>query len=740
MPAKGSGTRNTDWIIRGTSWRGPLLVMLLSNPIMAVAQTGPAPGEDTELEGISPLVVTGDSLISRTESELVRPVRVIEGTELDRRRAGTLGEVLDGLPGVANADFGPGVGRPVIRGLQGSRVEILEDGMRTSDVSGEGVDHVVAADPLRSRSVEFISGPSSLLYGSGAAGGVVNVVTGRFTPRIGDRISGSVFSSYTDNGNDRQGSAFIDIPMGEQFELRADYAARRSNDFDIKGTQQRDGGGKKGTLINSDTESDAYSISGMWSGNRGYLGLGYSRWTNDYGVPEPFDPRPVEEGGQSDEFERINAQSDRFDLRSELFAPFPGFSSARLSLAYTEFEQDEIEFEFERTSDGGEFDEKELDAVFVQDELDARLELMHEPIGGFEGIIGLDFNDTDFVAEDPDADSDFFIRPAETRSVGLFLVEKVETGFGLVEFGARVGQQRARPEAVPDPQVESVERGDSEVEFQRDPGTQRFTTVSSSLGTVVDLSENHRVRASLSHSQRAPSVEQLYAFGRHGAAGTFEVGDPDLGKEDFYNLELSLEQHSDPLRFNITGFFNRVDNFIFFQFEPDEDGNPQRVDADGNPDEDGELLVFNDQEDVRFFGLELSAERDILTGAVPLTARVSGDFLRGRLRDGGNLPRMTPPRAAIGLDSEWRTLDFSVDFQQVFAQTKTGEAESRTSSYHLLGFDAGWRPQAAEELRVFIRGRNLTNSAGRRHQSFFKENSPILGRALTAGLRYDFQL
>lgn len=692
----------------------------------------------TQLDITDPLVVTGDSLLSQTESELVRPVRVISDEELERRRAGTLGEVLDGLPGVANADFGPGVGRPVIRGLQGSRVEVLEDGLRTSDVSGEGVDHVVANDPLRARSVEFISGPSTLLYGSGAAGGVVNVVTGRFSPRISDRFTGSLYSSYTDNANDRQGSVFAEMPVGENFELRADYTARRTNDFDIKGTQGSDGSGKKGTLINSDVDSDAFSFTGMWSGDRGYLGLGYSRWSTDYGVPEPFDARPEDEGGQSDEFERIEAQSDRFDLRGELFDPFPGFSSARLSLAFTEFEQDEIEFEFERTSDGGRFDEKELEAIFLQDELDARLELMHDAVGPMEGIIGLDINDIDFVGDDPDADSDFFIRPVETRNLGLFAIEEVNTGFGLLEFGARVERQRSKPEAVPDPQVSSVERGDEEVEFQRDPGTRRITTFSSSIGALFNLSERHRLRTSLTHSQRAPSVEQLYAFGRHSAADTFEVGDPDLSREDFFNFEISLEQQGDPLRYNITAFFNHVDDFIFFQFEPDEDGNPQRVDGDGNPDENGELLVFNDQEDARFFGLELGAEYDLLTGDLPLTARLSGDFLRGRLRDGGNLPRMTPPRAAIGLDSGWRNLDISIDFQQIFAQTKTGEAESSTSRYHLLGFDTSWHPEGVDGLRLFLRGRNLTNSDGRRHQSVFKENAPIIGRALTAGLRYDF--
>lgn len=696
--------------------------------------------EDTTAYGdttvLAPVEVSADSLFSRTESQVVQPVTVLEGDALERRREGTVGETLDDVPGISNADFGPGVGRPVIRGLQGSRVTVLEDGMRTSDVSGEGVDHVVANDPLRAQSIEYLRGPATLLYGSGASGGVVNVVTGRFSPVIGDRVSGSLQGSFGDNGNDRRGSGRVDVPVGEGFALRGDVNVRRTDDFDIKGFQTTDGRIKRGTLVNSDVDTDSYSLTGMWSGQAGYLGIGYSRYDTEYGVPEPFDATTDSDG--SDELERIFADYDRFDIRGELYEPLPGLSSARLNLAYTEFSQDEVEFEFERTSDGGEFDETELEAVFEQDEFDGRLELSHKPALGMTGVVGLDFNDKDFVADAPEEDEEFFIRPTRTRSTGLFSVQELPTGFGELQFGARLERVRARPDAVRDPQVDSVERNGETVEFQEDPGTNTFTPFSASIGAIIDTGARHHVRTSLTRAERAPSTEQLYAFGRHSAADTFEVGDPDLRKETYLNMELGFERHTGALRYDVTAFYNRVDDFIVFQGVPAEDGGRQRVDGEGNPDPDGEQLVFNDQADAEFYGLELGAQQDLDVVGVPVTLRGTGDLVRGRFRDGGDLPLMTPPRLGVGVDARYGEFDVSVDYRRVFQQTRIGDAEERTDGYDQVGFDVGWRPAQAPGLRAFIRGRNLTNADGRRHQSFFRDSAPITGRSFTAGVRYDF--
>ena len=674
---------------------------------------------DTTLERIS--VIQTGSIMSQTESEVVRPVAVIEGEQMEQRRAGTIGEALDGLPGISNADFGPGVGRPVIRGLQGSRVAVLEDGARVSDVSGEGADHAVASSTLRADSVEIIRGPATLLYGSGATGGVVNVVSGRFSPIIGDRANGAVQASYGLNGHDRRTGVALELPVSGEIAVRLDADYRNTDNFAIKGFQNTHGEGKRNELSNSDLESRNLAITGVYAGERGFLGLGFSQWTSDYGIPEAFDP-------DGDEFDRIEAESKRFDLKGELYDPMPGFNTARFSLAYTDFYQEEWEYE-----DGKKDD---LEAIFKQKEFDLRLELTHDPIANWTGVMGLDYNNTKFEAED-DGEA-FFIRPSERNAMGVFSMQERPTSWGQFEVGFRLGYDHINPERVNDNAVDSVNFRGQTYEFQENLANKSYLTTGIALGALFNLDSQHKLRAGISRSEAAPGPEQLYAFGRHGAAGTFEIGNPDLTKETFLNTEVSLLRQQGSLRYEATAFVNMVDNFIYYQNDVDASGNPRRVSRDGqNDDPNGELLVYNAQDDAIFYGVELSGAIDLAT-QLPLTLRASGDYLRGELRDGGNLPRMTPPRVGLGADSRWSDFKLSVDYRYHFKQTQTAEAEDATDGFGTLGFDLAYTPANIKDLRLFLQGRNLTNENGRLHQSFFKNEAPITGRNFTAGVRYQF--
>jgi iron complex outermembrane receptor protein len=703
------------------------------------------------------IVVTADPRRNRVADELVQPVSVLAGDELDLRQAGSVGAVLDGLPGVANADFGPGVGRPVIRGLQGSRVQVLEDGLRTADVAGEGADHAVAIDPAHAEQIEVFRGPATLLFGSGAAGGVVNVRTNRFNPVSGDGLGVRGGLSYGENGNDRQGRLGVEAPISDQFVLRADASLRRTSDFSINGFQQVDQTeGNKDRLRNSDIESDSYSFTGLVRDDWGFLGLGFSTWDTDYGIPENFDARPIDMGGQGDEFERIRANYDRVDLRGEFNDPLPGFSLLRLKMAYTEFEQQEVEFEFERTPQGGELDEKAVEAAFANDEFESRVELVHLPIGSLSGVVGVQVRDRDFSADLPEEeDAFFYVRPNTTRSVALFALEELPTAFGRLEFGARVERERSDPDDVIGSGIEGVTGPDGEfIPLPQQLDSRTFNPVSLSFGTLVDLDDRRHLRAGVTWSQRAPSPEQLYAFGRHAAAGTFEVGDPRLGTEDYLNFEAGIDRHIGILRYDATVFYNRVDDFIFLASDDDGAGNPVFVNDIGNragegatvgcvPGDEGlyELrnqLVFNEQANAELYGAEFGAELDLVTGPVPLVARFSGDYVRGKLRDGGNLPRMTPARLGVGFDTSWQEFDLRIDYRRVFTQNDTGVAEDSTSGFDLVSFDLLWSPAALNGARVFLQGRNLLDEDGRLHQSFFKDEAPIIGRAFMGGIRFEF--
>ena len=724
--------------------------LALAAPLAALAQAAPEDIEDR-------IQVMADPLGDRGPDDLVRPVSIVVGEELERRRAATLGEVLDGLPGVANSDFGPGVGRPVVRGLQGSRVQVLEDGMGTSDVSREGADHAIGIDPARAEQVEVFRGPATLLYGSGAAGGVVNVVTRRFDPDFSDDLRVDGRFSYGFNGNDKQGRLGLEAPLSNEFVLRADYNIRRTDDFDINGFQQvGQTAGNEDTLRISSIDTDSASLTGLLRGDWGFFGLGVSYWDTDYGIPANFDARPRDLGGQSDDFERVVADSLRFDLRGEWLEPLPGFSAARLKMSYTDFEQEEAEFEFNRSPEGGFLDERVVEADFDNKEWDTRLELVHDPIANWRGVVGLQYTDRDFSADDPrGADRGFYVRPNVTRTLAGFVLEELPTNFGRIELGARVERVRSNPEDVIGSRVQGITQADgSFLALPERLDTQSFTPFSLSAGAVFEIGSDYHARAMVTRAERAPSPEQLFAFGRHAAAGTFEVGDPNLDKEAYTNFELGFDRHAGPFRFDATAFYNRVSDFIFLASEDDGTGNPVGVNDIGNRAGEGAAagcepgagslcrlrnqLVINQQANAEFYGVEFEAISQVATGRIPLDLRVSGDYVRGKLRSGDNLPRISPMRLGLGADTSFGDWDLSIDFQRVFRQTNVAEAESETGSSTLVGFDLFWTPVLFRNAQVFLQGRNLLNEDGRRHQSFFKEDAPIIGRSFTTGLRFQY--
>jgi iron complex outermembrane receptor protein len=233
---------------------------------------------------------------------------------------------------------------------------------------------------------------------------------------------------------------------------------------------------------------------------------------------------------------------------------------------------------------------------------------------------------------------------------------------------------------------------------------------------------------SVSRSQRAPSAEQLYAFGHHAAAGTVEIGGPNLGKETYTNFEIGLDRHIGAFRYDFTLFYNDVNDFISLASQNDAAG--QEIKIDGN------ILVLNEQQNARFYGLEFGAVADIIDGPIAVSLRFSADHVRGKLNSGGNLPRMSPTRVGLGVDSAYKNFDFSLDYRRILNQHKIAITESNTDGYNLVSFDVNWSPASWNGTELFIQGRNLLNEYGRRHTSFFKDQSPILGRTLYTGIRF----
>ncbi len=690
-----------------------------------------------ESGAIDTIIVEADPF-GRSADEMLQPVDVISGDELDQKRRGSIGEVLENEPGISTSDFGPAVGRPIIRGQSGGRVSVLYNGVGAMDVSVLSSDHAVTIDPAHAEVVEIIKGPAALLYGSGASAGVVNLVDDRMARELidGARVEGEV--SYGDNADELGSHAHLRYGVGK-FVFGADYAGRNADDFEIPGAAETEHAHEEheheeegheeegheqasGVLENSDLRTESYGVNAAWIGEHSTLNAALTMYDSNYGVPGHAHGHEEEEGeheGEEHEEEahehgeaggvRIDMEQTRLDLRGQWLTPFSGFEKAEVRLGVNDYEHVEIE------------PSGEPGTVFENDELETRVELVHEPIAAWRGVLGTQIISRDFSAVGEEA----FVPPVETLSAGLFLVEERPMSWGRLEAGLRVEQ----------------------VDHQPDNGgvDADFTPISASAGVIVDLGELHHLRFNFTRAQRAPNAEELYADGPHLATSTFERGNLELDEETANNIEIGVDRHGPRWRWSANVYFNRIDDFVFLQNADENlDGMADRVDEEGEllleESEEALFLVDATQADAEFYGFELETVYRLLDGPVKLDGRLFADSVRGELVDGGNLPRITPARFGGGLDVAIGAVSGAISLTRVQQQDRLAQLETETEGFELLSAYLSWQPQLANQwdTRFFLQGRNLLDEEARRHSSFVKDIAPLPGVSVIAGVKLSF--
>lgn len=679
----------------------------------ALAQPAAAP-DDTPVV-LDPVIVEATPF-KRDADALVQPVDVLQGRELERKRRSTLGETLEGELGVSTSDFGAGVGRPIIRGQGGPRVLVLDNGLSTMDAASISNDHAVTLDPQHATQVEIIKGPATLIYGSSASAGVINVVDERLPEKVTPGFGGEVGFSYGENANERTSHVDLDYGVGKT-QLHADFAQRDTGRFSIPGNSAIDGTGEEGRIPNSAVESQSGDVSLTRVGERGFLGGSVSFFETTYGIP-------------SEEEAFIDLDQLRFDVKGRLDQPLPGFESLRLRLGLTDYQHTE----FEAPGEPG--------TRFNNDEQELRLEAEHRRFGQLHGVLGLQVTNRDFEAIGDEA----FVPPVNTRQIGLFAVEELRYGWGSVEAGLRVEQVEHDPEAstaLP---------------------SRRETPISLSIGALYLLSPDYHLRASLARSERAPSAEEYFAFGPHLATGTFERGSLGLGKETVNSLEIGIDKHRGRFTWRANAYYEDIQDYVNLAnvdcnadagdaatCNPDgaadlvttdgsfvaDPANPP-LNAEGEPEETLQLVDYR-QQDARFTGVEGEADYKLLTGRTKISTRVFGDLVRATLDAGGKLPRITPPRYGIALDASQGQTRFNLSYTRVARQNRVAALETETAGYNLLSADVSQGfTVARSEVSVFLRGRNLLDEEARRHTSFVKDVYPIPGRSLFVGANLKF--
>ncbi len=656
---------------------------LLGVPVYAQTENQSNPETTGEsVESLAPIAVEALPLSGAGAAAAIQPATVLAGDELVEQLDQSLGRTLAGEPGISSADFGVGVGRPVIRGLSGARVRVQENGLGTADVSTLSVDHAVSIDPYSAEKIEVLKGPATLLYGSGAIGGVVNVVTDRIPRFAPDELTGEAGLVLGDSTVDER-LLRLDVTGGVGdigWNLRG--LKRATDDYRADDSRR---------IENSATDTESYSAGTSWTGDWGYIGVAASHYDRVYGIP-----------GES---AQIRLDQDRYDLRGEIFDPFPGFERMEISAAYTDYLHSE-----------GEAGNPE--AFFDNSATEARVALEHVPVAGWRGIFGLQAFDREFEAY---GEEDSFVPPTDTQSVALFALEERPLGRWTLQAGARVEHQ-----------TQDTTQGLPDVDH---------TPVSLSLGARRPFARDYAFTVSAGRYERAPAAEELYSFGPHEATQTFERGDADFGVETARSINIGLSKIEGRLRWDTDVFYTDYEDFVYQQAVDrgeDADGSPDRVNEAGELVPDGELLLLDYRAAAAtFYGAEAEIAYDLLPGVHRLTLRVLGDYVRGELDGDRNLPRITPGRYGAGLDYEGPSWQASIEALRATAQDDDAALEEDTGSYTALSTFIGYTIDNPDsDIVLYVRGDNLLDEEVVRHTSFLRIAQP--GRRISTGINVSF--
>lgn len=678
--------------------------------------------------------------------ESAQPVSVLAGDELRRRQAATLGETLKNEVGVHSSYFGPVSSSPIIRGLNGPRVLITQNGLDVSDASRVGPDHVVATEASTAEQIEILRGPATLFYGSGAIGGVVNIVDDR-VPSSSEAKGAFAVGHNTVSDEDEVSLAYTG--GNEQFAFHVDGFWRDGSDYDIPGIavleteeEHEEEGHEEhadGVLENSASESKGFNIGGSWLLDNGFIGLSYGRLERLNGIPgheEEGEEHGDEHGGEEQILSDL--KQDRWQLISELSLDNQFFSGVNTRIGYTDYEHAEIE-------------NGEIGTVFRNEAFQIRTDLLLQEVAGWQGALSLEGKRSDFQAIGEEA----FTPPSRTDSFAIALMQEKHTGDFLWQLGARI--ERVSIEADPiewedhDAGGEEGEEHDQELLHLDDMD---FTPYSISAGVVWDFTEDYNAALSLTHAQRAPSASELFSYGPHIGTGSFEVGavfalHEEAGEEPHFdynasveeeisnNIDLSLRKHSGDIGWVINLFYNQVNDFYYQRSTGLNSEDFEHEAGEVEEEEHGhgaDLPVFVfEQADATLYGLEaqLAWQFD-----APWTLTLWGDSIRGKLDDGGNLPRIPPVRLGSQLRYESNGWATEVGVSHYFEQDKVAELETSTDAYTLVDAELAYTFTASNsDLTVYLKGSNLTDEEARVHSSFLKNQAPLPGRGFSLGLR-----
>ncbi len=645
-------------------------------------------------------VAVTSSILGATGT-IENPIHVINEEDLNSVGTHNLGESIDNLLGVTNTDFGSIVGQPVIRGLSGARVKVLENGLVNRDVSGIGADHPIDIDLNNIQQVEIIRGPSSLLYSNGALGGIVNVVD--------NTISKTDFSEQeiklglehnSVNDGDVHNISFADNVGG--FNLSLAYKHANFNNFEIPDEAVIHEPGhteeEKDHIENSDVKTAAYKTGFSIVEDWGYFGLSFKNIENVYGIPfhgEHEDPLP----GQVEEEERIESStdSDTINLKG-------AYKIASDFINEIEYFYSDTDYNLRELHIGGKHNGEFTDFLNDAQELGAILDVSNDALTQKVVIRSME-EDTSILGEEAFMEN----VESEETSFGYYLGREFST-FDL-DFGIR------RDEVNRNSKVGSVA-------YDKD-----FDSTSYVLGFGFDLSSTTDLSLSIGSVERAPSSVEMFMNGEHAAIQRNEKGNPNMQAEEAQNIDLGLSFDNDVYYGSINFYQNDVDNYIYRK-----DRNPG---VKGPGEMKLELADFV-QKDAELDGYEIQVGTDFDFLNRNLGLSVGRDSVNGKFADGSNIPRMVPARNIYTLSYTEDNLSVDIDLTDVNAQNDIATSgDSATAGFELLdlSISRSFALEGVEDFRVVLFANNLLDEIARNHSSTVKNEVPLPGKNLGIGFR-----
>ncbi len=652
---------------------------------------------------IEEIIVTANPL-RRAADDLTQPALILGEEELLKKSANSIGETLANELGMSTTYFGPVAGRPIIRGQDGPRVAVLDGGLSTMDAADISPDHAVPLEPLFAERIEILRGPATLLYGSSAAGGVVNVIDSRIPETMREQpLSGALELRGDSASEELAAAARLDGAAGA-LAWHVDGFKRDSGNIEIPGFATTDPAKRpddevKGRVINSDGEAEGYAGGLSWVGEQGFVGAAVSRYETTYGLPGPEEGE--EEGGDVDTplvaaGPFIELEQTRVDVHgaleyaSVLESLF--LESLRFKVAHNDYQHQEIE------------PTGEVATTFENDAWEGRIELVHVPVAGLRGSIGVQLSDRAFSAVGAEA----FVPATDSQSYGVFLLEALALESVLIDFGYRV----------------------ETTEHEADGGLPRYdeTALSAAIGLNWDFADEYDFTANLSRSERNLGLEELYANGAHLATGLFEIGllangGDSTDQEVSENLDVAVHHHGEALDWHVGVFYNDIADYVF------------RVATD--EEEDGLPVTPYQQADAEFYGIEAELILALAGPDAGWNLRLFSDYVRGKTK-GEDLPRIQPLRLGVELGCE--NDSWSAGIEAVYHAEQHDISSFQTRDFTMLNANVVLHLQTQGPLvwDVFMRGTNLLDEDARRSTSFRAAFVPLPGASLHAGIRARF--